>query len=180
MEKTIKKNLVFNGRIINVYNDDVLCSNGNQTKRELVSHHGGAGILIVNDKKEILLIEQFRYAYQKDLYEIPAGKLEKGEDPYTAALREMEEETGYKASKLESLGSIYPTCGYSNEIIYLYYADSFIKTSTHFDPDEDITYKWYKLEDVLKMIEDNIILDAKTIVAVYKYYLRMLNNEKKK
>ena len=169
MEKNIKTNVVYHGKILDLYNDEVKCENGLIAKREIIHHSGGAGVLVVNDKQEILLIKQFRYAYNEDLLEIPAGKLEKNEDPYKAALREMEEETGYKTDKLVNLGLIYPTCGYSNEKIYLYLADNFVMTHTHFDPDECITKKWYKLSDALAMINDGKIKDAKTIVAIYRY-----------
>lgn len=170
MEKLIKKNLVYKGKILELYNDDVLCDNGNYAKREIINHNGGAGVLIVNDKEEVLLIKQFRYAYGEELYEIPAGKLENAEDPYKAALREMEEETGYKAQELNSLGTIYPTCGYSNEKIYLYLARDFKITKTNFDADENITSSWYPLAMVLEKIRNGEIKDAKTIIAVYNYY----------
>ena len=168
MEKQIKNNLIYDGKIIKLYCDDVLCANGNMTKREYVHHNGGAGILAVKDDK-ILLIKQFRYPYHKELYEIPAGKIEKAEDPYNTALRELEEEAGLKASKLSDLGYIYPTCGYSDEVIYLYLATDFTKTKTQFDEDEDISSRWYTKEEVLKMIENNDIVDAKTLVAIFKY-----------
>lgn len=177
MEKTLKKNLVYKGRILELYNDDVICSNGINAKREIVHHNGGAGVLIVNDKKEVLLIKQFRYAYNEILYEIPAGKLEKGENPYEAALREMEEETGLKSESLKSLGKIYPTCGYSDEIIYIYLADQFKTTSTNFDLDEQITSSWYPLDEVLKMISEGKIVDAKTIIAIYKYAFGLNGHE---
>ena len=169
MEKTLKKNLVYKGKILELYNDDVLCENNVQSKREIVSHNGGAAVLLVNKSKQVLLIKQYRYAYGEELFEIPAGKLEKGEGPYNAALRELEEETGCKTDKLESLGVIYPTCGYSNEKIYLYLARSFITTATNFDIDESIESKWYDIKDCLKMIEEGTIKDAKTIVAISNY-----------
>ena len=170
MEKQIKENLIYNGKIIKLYCDDVKCQNGNLTKREYVHHNGGAAILAVKDDK-ILLIKQFRYPYHKDIYEIPAGKIELGEDPYTTALRELEEECAYKASSLKELGKIYPTCGYSDEIIYLYLATDFIETKTNFDQDEDITSNWYTLDEALNMIDNGTILDAKTIVAILKYHV---------
>ncbi len=173
MEKNIKTNLIYQGKVLDLYCDDVSCDNGLEAKREIIHHSGGAGVLLVNDKKEILLIKQYRYAYNEELLEIPAGKLEKNEDSYKAALRELEEETGYKTEKLKPLGKIYPTCGYSNEIIYLYLASDFIKTQTNFDPDENISKKWYKLNEVLELIDNGTIKDAKTIVAVYRYlYLK--------
>ena len=171
MEKTKQKNLKYKGKIIDLYVDDVISSTGNSCIREYVHHNGGAGILAVKDDK-ILLIKQFRYPYQKDIYEIPAGKVELNEEPYNTALRELEEECGYKANSLISLGYIYPTCGYSDEIIYLYLANDFIKTKTNFDIDEDINSYWFNKDEVLEMIKNKEIVDAKTIVAIFKY----LNN----
>ncbi len=171
MEKTKQKKLKYKGKIIDLYVDDVISSTGNPCIREYVHHNGGAGILAVKDDK-ILLIKQFRYPYQKDIYEIPAGKIEIGEEPYNTALRELEEECGYKANSLISLGYIYPTCGYSDEIIYLYLANDFIKTKTNFDIDEDINSYWFSKDEVLEMIKNKEIVDAKTIIAIFKY----LNN----
>lgn len=170
MEKLVKKNLIYKGKILELYNDDVECDNGYFAKRELVNHHGGAAVLVCKDQK-FLLIRQFRYAYNADLYEIPAGKLELHEDPYQAAMRELEEEAGLKANKLDSLGSIYPTCGYSNEIIYLYLAKEFITTKTNFDRDENIDSFWFTKEEILSMIKTGQIKDAKTITAFYTYIL---------
>ena len=171
MEKTKQKNLKYKGKIIDLYVDDVISNNGNSCIREYIHHNGGAGILAVKDDK-ILLIKQFRYPYQKDIYEIPAGKVELNEEPYNTALRELEEECGYKANSLISLGYIYPTCGYSDEIIYLYLANDFIKTKTNFDIDEDINSYWFSKDEVLEMIKNKEIDDAKTIIAIFKY----LNN----
>lgn len=168
MEKQKKENLIYKGRIITLYNDEVVCSNGRMAKREYVHHNGGAAVLAVKND-EILLIKQFRYPYHKVIYEIPAGKIEIGEDPYQTALRELEEECGYKASALIDLGSLYPTCGYSDEVIYLYLAKDYEKTGTHFDEDEEIEAEFVKIEDALKMIKDGNIKDSKTIIAILKY-----------
>lgn len=169
-EKKIDGEEIYNGKVIHVVKDKVLCPNGNEAYREIVHHNGGAGVLCLNDKSEVLLERQFRYAYGEVLYEIPAGKLEKGEDPYDAAIRELEEETANKASKLDYLGVIYPTCGYSDEKIYLYLATNTIITKTNFDNDEFLVCDFYPLDEVLNMIKDGRIKDAKTICAI-QYYL---------
>lgn len=170
--KEIKKDgkVIYDGKIFKIELDTVICPNNREAKREIVRHHGGACILAVNEYEEILLIKQFRYAYDEIIYEIPAGKLEINEEPYSAALRELEEETGYKANKLEYLGVIYPTVGYCSEKIYIYQAKDFIKTQTHFDEDEFIEAEFVPLKEVLKMIQTGIIKDAKVICAV-NYYL---------
>ena len=170
-EKKISGVDIYNGKVIHVVKDNVLCPNGNESIREIVKHNGGAAVLCLNEKEEVLLIKQYRYAYNETIYEIPAGKLEKNENPYDAALRELEEETGNKASSLKELGKIYPTCGYSNEIIYLYLAQNCKKTKTHFDEDEFITSEFVPLNKVKKLIKDGIIKDAKSICAIYYYEL---------
>jgi len=174
-EKKISGEVIFNGKVVKLEKDKVLCPNGNESIREIVRHPGGAAILAITDKEEVILERQFRYSYDEVIYEIPAGKLEKGEDPYYAALREFEEETGNKTEKLESLGVTYPTCGYSSEIIYLYLAKYFVKTATHFDDDEVIELEYIPLDDVIKMIEDGRIKDAKTIVAIMRYLIKYKN-----
>ncbi|MCR5232201.1 MAG: NUDIX hydrolase [Acholeplasmatales bacterium] len=170
-EKKIDGKVIYDGKIIKVFKDRVLCPNGNESFREIVHHNGGAGVLLINDKEEILLVKQFRYAYKEELYEIPAGKLELNEDPYYAALRELEEETGNQANELEYLGKIYPTCGYSDEVIYLYLARNTKVTKTNFDEDEFIESNFYPLDVVKKMIKDGKIKDAKTICALEYYSL---------
>ncbi|MCI5583334.1 MAG: NUDIX hydrolase [Anaeroplasma sp.] len=171
-EKKIDGETIFEGKVVKVIKDKVLCPNGNESYREIVKHNGGAAILCVTPDKKILLEKQFRYAYDEIIYEIPAGKLECGEDPYQAALREFEEETGNHADSLEFLGSIYPTCGYSSEIIYIYLAKDYKKTTQKFDDDEVIELHYFSIEEVEEMILSGIIKDAKTICALNYYLLK--------
>jgi ADP-ribose pyrophosphatase len=171
-EKKIDGEVMFDGKIIRVERDRVLCPNGNVSYREVIRHNGGAAVLCVTPNDEIILEKQFRYAYDDVLYEIPAGKLEKDEDPYEAALRELEEETGNKASKLELLNIIYPTCGYSSEKIYIYLATDYIKTKTSLDEDEVIDLELVPIEKALEMIVDGTIKDAKTICALTTYVIK--------
>lgn len=169
-EKKISGEVIFDGHVVRLELDKVLCPNGNESYREIVKHHGGAAILCVTNDDKIILERQYRYAYDEVIYEIPAGKLEKDENPYDAALRELEEETGNKANELIHLTNIYPTCGYSSEVIYLYLALNTTKTKTHFDDDEVIETYEVPIDEVKKMILDGRIKDAKTIVA-FTYYL---------
>lgn len=170
-EKTVQSKLIYDGKVINVYEDVVKCPNGNIVKREIVKHHGGVCILAVIDEK-IVLEKQYRYAYDEVLYELPAGKLEKGEDPKEAGIRELEEETGYKADDLISYGYMYPTCGYSNEIIYLYKATGLSKTKRHLDEDEFIDVVYIEKEKVKEMLLTNQIVDAKSVCLLSKYFLK--------
>ena len=167
-EKTLKKNLVYDGKIMRVYNDDVLAANNIKTTREIIVHKGGVCVLAVVDGK-IPLVKQYRYAFGKEMYELPAGKLETNENPYEAGLRELEEEVGLKAESLTSFGFIYPSPGYTNEIDYFYVANKVTKTERHLDPDEDIDVTYFSLEKLLEMIESNEINDAKTISLILKY-----------
>ena len=171
-EKKIDGEVIFDGHVVKLHLDKVKCPNGNIASREIVVHNGGAAILYVNDNDEVLLERQYRYAYNEVIYEIPAGKLEKGEDPKLAAIRELEEETGLKVNDLIHLGDIYPTCGYSSEIIHLYLAENPTKTHTNFDEDEVIDVCYIKLDKVKEMILSGEIKDAKTICAINYYLLR--------
>lgn len=170
-EIKISSKVIYDGKVLKLELDDVKCPNGIESKREIVRHNGGSAVLCITKDNQVMLVKQFRYAYDETVYEIPAGKLEKGEDPYDAALREFEEETGSKTDKLEFLNVIYPSCGYTSEKIYLYLASNFEVTQTHFDEDEFIETYFFPLEKVLEMIKSNEIKDAKTICAINSYLL---------
>ena len=171
-EKKVSSETIFKGKVVTLLKDQVLCPNGNLAYREVIKHPGGAAILCVTENDEILLERQFRYAYYDVIYEIPAGKLEYGENPYDAAMREFEEETGNKAKELIHLTDIYPTCGYSSEIIYLYLAKNYTKTKKNLDEDEIIETELIKMDKVLEMIENGQIRDAKTICALFTYLIK--------
>ncbi len=169
-EKTIRKNYVYRGKIISVRADDALRADGGPCKRELVEHPGGACVLYVEDGC-VLLVKQFRYAYGEAIYEIPAGKLNPGEDPELAAARELEEESGVRAEKLRLLYTLYPTPGYTNEKIYIYLAEGGKRLTAHPDEGEFLSVEFVPLEEVKKMLKEGGINDAKTIVAVQAYLL---------
>ncbi len=167
-EKTLKSNILYQGRVLTFRVDDVEVNPGVKTTREIVNHPGGACILAIIDDK-IILEKQYRYPYKCEIIELPAGKIEKGEDPLNTAKRELEEETGYIAHKIEKLGEVYPSVGYTDEIIHLYLATELEKTHTHFDADEDVDLIFVSKEEALEMINDGRIKDAKTQVAILKY-----------
>ncbi len=168
-EKTIRKVYVFRGRILTVRNDDALMPNGSVCNREVVEHPGGVCVLPVLEDGSVLLVEQFRYPYMEDLLEVPAGKLEPGEDPFEAAKRELREETGMVAEEYYDLGYDYPSPGYSSEIIRLYAAKGLTDVGQELDDDEFLNVKKLPFEDVLEMIYDNRLRDSKTAMAVLKY-----------
>lgn len=166
-EKTLKENYVFKGKIINVRKDDVLLPNGNESIREVVEHSGGAAILCEKEGK-ILMVRQYRYAYGEEVWEIPAGKINPGETPEQTAIREIEEEGGVKAKKVERLFVIYPSPGYTNEKIYVYRVLSFEETPSHLDEDEFLESKWFSKSQLKNMIDNGEIKDGKTLVALLK------------
>lgn len=176
-EQQLSTELVFDGKVIKVSLDKVLCPNGKQSYREVIKHHGGVCILAFVDGC-VLLEKQYRYALDKELYELPAGKLEQGENPYDSAIRELEEETGYKAGSLLDYGIVNPTCGYSGENIYLFVAQDLTLGKRHLDEDEELEVQKVPLQQVVDMICDGTITDAKTICLISKYLLKNNQNIK--
>lgn len=169
-EVTIKKNMLFKGRVITLMVDDVRLPDGSLSTREYVRHRGGAAVLAVDDEEYAYLVRQFRYPYGEVLYEIPAGKLENGEAPSYTAGRELGEETGLVAERLEDFGEIYPSPGYTNEHLYIFYARVKAFGEAHPDSDEFVQLVRLPLKDVRDMILDGRIKDAKTCFAVLKYF----------
>lgn len=170
-EKTVKQNVVFEGKIIRVRCDDAELPDGKPCKREVVDHAGGASVLYVREGK-VLLVRQFRYPYMEETLEIPAGKLNPGEDPAQTAARELAEETGWQPASVEHMFTIYPTPGYSAEKIYIYRAHGVREGQVHPDEDEFVTAAFYPVDEVLSMIERGEIKDAKTIIAVMSLRLQ--------
>ena len=164
-EQTLRKEYIYKGKILSVRNDDILLPNGNPAIREVVEHSGGSAVYCEKDGK-ILLVKQFRYPYNEELYEIPAGKLNEGETPQQTALRELEEEGGIIAKKVEKLFDVYPTPAYNNEIIRIFKAQDFVLGKIKLDEDEFLSGEWIEKEEVLKMVNDGRIKDAKTIIAI--------------
>lgn len=172
-EKCVQANSVFEGKILCVRNDDVLDGAGKPCKREHVVHPGGACALYVVDGK-VALVKQYRYAYGEEVLELPAGKLEKGEDPKLAAIRELEEETGVsaKAEDAELLFVLYPTPGYTNEKIYIYYVKKGEQKACHPDEGEFVETIFMPLDEAKEGLLTGAFRDAKTIVALQAYFLR--------
>lgn len=169
-EKRLSSASVFKGKIFDVEVDEVLLPDGSRSKRECVRHPGGAAVLFVKNGC-IALVRQFRYLYGGTLLEIPAGKLERGEDPALAAARELAEETGYRTHKLSHLLDIYPTPGYTDEVIHIYFAnaDDAVFEGQKLDRGEFLSVSFYPVDEVKKMIADGRITDGKTVAAVLAY-----------
>lgn len=174
MEKKISSELLFDGKVIHVYKDVVTCENDTTAIREVVRHNGGVGILAIKDGN-ILLVKQYRYAYALDTLEIPAGKLEIGEDPKAAGLRELEEETGYRAKDSTFLTKIMPSPGYCDEWLYIYYVNNLEKASNPLacDEDEFIDVIEMSIEEAYQKVQDGTIMDAKTVYAIMHAYIHL-------
>lgn len=167
-EKKLSSEKIFDGRILHIRRDTVELPDGAQSTREVVDHPGGVCVLALDDEGRVLLVRQFRYPYEKVLTEIPAGKLEYGEDPEEAALRELREETGAVPGKFRSLGELYPSPGYCGEIIRLYLAQELTFGETALDEDEFLDVERMPFGELTELVLQGEIRDAKTIAAVLK------------
>ncbi|HCT0371766.1 TPA: NUDIX hydrolase, partial [Staphylococcus pseudintermedius] len=161
-EKTISKESIYKGKIIEVEKHKVSLPNNKTAYREVVKHNGAVAICALTPDQQVILVKQYRKALEQELLEIPAGKLEPGEDRESAAMRELEEETGYKAKKLTLIGEVYGTPGFSNEKISVYFADNLVEGKVNLDEDEFVEKVLYSLDDVKKAVEARTIEDAKT------------------
>jgi ADP-ribose pyrophosphatase len=167
-EKTIKSEKIFEGKVISLQVDDVELPNGKTSKREIIKHPGAVAILPITNEGKIVMVEQYRKALERTLVEIPAGKLEKGENSADSARRELEEETGYECEKLEWLISFYTSPGFADEIIHLYVATGLSKkeNAASLDEDEFVDIIELTLSEAKEYILEKKIYDAKTAYAV--------------
>lgn len=175
-EKTLNSQIVYDGKIITVRRDEVELANGRKSFREVVEHSGGV-VIVALKGDSILFVKQFRYPIKEVITELPAGKLEKGEDPDNACERELEEETGYRAKHWTSLGYIYTSIGFCDEKLYLYLAQELEFVGEHPDEGEILENYEYKIKDVEEMIQNGKINDAKTICAIHRA-LKEIKREK--
>ncbi len=172
MEKTLTSKLLHKGRHFNFKIDEIQLPSGKTTSRDIVDHPGAVAIVPILDDGRILLVKQYRYTTGKELLEIPAGTLEKGEPPDTCARRELKEETGYTAGSMKKILAMYMAPGYSNEVIHLYFATALKAGESRAEEDEDISLEVYSADELLDGIEKNTIEDAKTIAGVLIYLTR--------
>lgn len=168
-EKTISTEKIFTGKIISLQVDQVQLPNGNTSAREIVKHPGAVAILAVTPEERLLLVRQFRKPLERTIYEIPAGKREKGEDPKVCAERELEEETGYKANEWKHLVSFYTSPGFADEYLHVYQASGLTRGQVNLDQDEFVELVEWTLEECLQAIQTGEICDAKTVTAIYMW-----------
>jgi ADP-ribose pyrophosphatase len=170
-EEIIKSEYLFRGKILNVRLDDVRLADARSprlVKREIIEHQGAVAIVAIDAQDQVLLVRQFRSAAQQEMLEIPAGTLERGEDPSACAVRELREETGFFANQWNDIGTIYSSPGYSTEKIWLYQASNLTAAESALEDDESIEVVLVPLDEAIAMIEEGTINDAKSIVGLLR------------
>jgi len=165
-EKTLSSAYIYQGKIINLRHDKVKLPDDRETIREIVEHPGAVVILALTEKKEIVMIRQFRKPADEVLWELPAGTLEEGEDLVSCARRELEEETGYHPRKIKKLITFFSTPGFCNEKLTLFLAGDLEKKNKNEDADEFIEVELIKPNEALRLVQENVIKDAKTIIGI--------------
>lgn len=166
--RVTKSDLIFKGKVFNVQVDEIEYDSGNKGIREVAVHPGGAVIVAVTEDSKIIMVNQFRYPLQKKIFELPAGKLDYNEDPYNCAVRELEEETGYKAKKVKKLGQIYTTPGFCTEILHIYLAEDLVRGKHNREEGEQgMEVFEFSKQQIEEKIDNNEITDAKSICGIY-------------
>jgi len=165
-EKTIHREEIFEGKIIKLRRDTVLLPNGNVATREVVEHPGGVAVVAINDQNEVYIVRQFRYPFGEVIKEIPAGKLDAGEDPFDCCTRELEEETGLSAKKYDYLGKFMVSPGFCHEWIHIYLARELSAGKAHLDPDEFLEVEKIPMDTLMDMIMKNELQDGKTVIGI--------------
>jgi ADP-ribose pyrophosphatase len=178
-EQKIRSEKLFDGQILKLYFDHVRLPNGKTATREKISHPGAVGIVPVTDDGNVLLVRQYRYPVNDITIEIPAGKIDKQEEPEKCAKRELAEEVGAVNGNLKLLSSFYTTPGFCDEILHLYIATGFEISDNNLDEDEFLDIVSIKLDEAVKWIIEGRIKDSKTIIGILMA-LNFLNNENQK
>ncbi len=167
-ETKLHSQTIFEGRVVTLTVDRVKLENGHTSTREVVHHRGGACVAPLTDDGQVYLVRQFRYALNEELWELPAGKLEPGEDPFASVQRELGEECGLTADRYVDLGPVYPTVGYCSEIIYCWAATGLHPCDMHLDEDEFLTPVKMPLDQAVEMVLSGEIRDGKTVACLLK------------
>lgn len=180
IEKTLEQEYKYEGKIVNLRVDKAELPDGQTAVREVIEHPGGVTVAPLTEEGELLFVRQFRYPFGEVVLELPAGKLEKGEDPFRAGIRELREETGVVAEKYVDLGKFYPSPGYCGEIIHLYGATGLTFKEQSLDKDEFLNVERIPLSTAVEMVLNNEIPDGKTQAAVLKMAMRTWYEEETK
>jgi ADP-ribose pyrophosphatase len=183
-EVLLSSAVVYQGSLFRVLHDKLIEPDGKHSERDVIRHHGSVVILAIDRSKSkkdpwIVIERQYRHAALRYLWELPAGKLEPGEDPLTGAQRELEEETGYRAKKWKPLVEYYGSPGFLGESMKVFLAEGLIAGDAHPEEDEDIEFRLVKLSELLKMIDKGAIIDGKTLTSVL-LYARQTQSKRKK
>lgn len=166
--KLLNHKVIYNGKVFNTIVDEIEYDSGNKAVREVAEHPGGAVVLPLLDDGRIIFVHQHRYPLNQSLYELPAGKLEPNEPPEECARRELEEETGYKASKLEKLTAIFTSPGFCTEKLHIFLARNLRDGRQQLEEGElGLTLKYIHFKEAFHMVQSNEIVDAKTIVGLF-------------
>jgi ADP-ribose pyrophosphatase len=165
-EKSLNKSLIYKGNFTELFCDEVQLPNGKTATREYIKHPGAAAVLAFVDKERIVLVKQYRYVIGETTYEIPAGKIDAGETPLECVMRELEEETGYKAKKFEAMLSFYPTSAFSTELLHIFLAFNLEIGKLNPDEDEFVDSEIINFKYALDMVKTGRIKDSKTIIAL--------------
>lgn len=172
-EKQISSQQIYDGVVVKLYRDEVELDNGTKAAREYIKHPGGVCVAAVDENGDLYMVEQFRYPFGKALIEVPAGKLEYGEDPEQCGRRELKEEVGATAERFEYLGCMYPTVAYDTETIHMFLAQGLSFGEQDLDEGEYLGVKKIPLKEAYEMVMKNELPDAKTQLAVIKAYFKV-------
>ena len=175
-EKTIETEMLYRGSVLNLRKDKVTVQNG-VSYREIIEHNGGAVIAAVTDEGKMVMVRQYRKPANRVVFEVPAGKIDPGEEPLATAARELKEEAGYTADNIEFITSFYPTVGYSEEQLYLFLASGLTAGETSFDENEAIDLEEVEITMLHDMVMKGEIHDAKSMIAILMVY-DLLNSKK--
>ena len=167
-ERRLSRETIYEGKILHIYRDDVLLPNGRTSVREVADHPGGVAIVALDENDNVLTVKQYRYVFSRVLEEIPAGKLERGEDPREAAIRELKEETGAASARMTDLGALLVSPGCYGEVLHLYLARDLTFGATHPDADEFLQVRRLPFDTLLARCLSGEIEDGKTVAAVLK------------
>lgn len=167
-EVQLQSRRIYEGRILSLRVDTVRLQNGEQTTREVIDHQGAAGVVAFDEQGRLLMVRQYRYPIQKEMLELPAGKIDPGETPAQCAARELQEETGYRAAKLTPLGTVLPAAAYDCETVHLFLAEQLTPAHQHLDEDEFLTVERVDFDRAVQMVLAGELPDSKTQIGILK------------